>query len=320
MNIESKSEIGKSLNSNVGMNILLERTKTVLETYANVHRGAGFKSMVTSSLYEKAREIVLDFLHLSPSAYLVIFCSNYRAEKITGYLNTDDYRMITAAELGLPLGVYALAVKKNALPRKIPFIAGGGTTKLYSKKWIIPDVKPAFYEAGTPAIINCILFAIALKMIDNTADQKLFSSNAATCTVNEIFQDNKSETLTGQHLLEHLKNNMIGKNKMIPASDGFRPFVNLDSSASTPAFEEAWLAFSKTLVQPVHIQHEIIAEVRKICAEVLGAPQNDYEFIFTSNTTESINFVAECMAEEKQTDIQPVVLITDLEHSSNDLP
>lgn len=306
--------------SNASFEILRERIKTVLETYANVHRGSGFKSLVTTSLYEKAREIILDFLHLTPSAYEVIFCTRYRATKITGWLNTKDYRLLTSAEFGLPLGVHALAVRKKALSRKIPFIAGGGTTKLYSKNWIVNAGYPEFYEAGTPAIINCIAFAIALKIIDKSDDKIFRLPKTAIVPAHEIFHDSKADSLTGQDLLEHLRANMVGKNTMAPAIDGFKPFVNLDNSASTPAFEEAWQVYSKILFQPVNIQNEITTEAAKICAEVLGAPENDYEIIFTSNTTESINFVAECLSEEKETDIEPVVLITDLEHSSNDLP
>ena len=316
---DSNAENCKKADLNASFEILRERIKTVLETYANVHRGSGYKSLVTTSLYEKAREIVLDFLHLSSSVYVVIFCTRYRATKITGWLNTKDYRLLTSAEFGLPLGVHALAVRKKALSRKIPFIAGGGTTKLYSKNWIVNAGYPEFYEAGTPAIINCIAFARALKMIEKSGDNIFRLQNETTLSATELFLRNDG-SLTGEDLLDHLRETMIGKNTMAPAIDGFKPFVNLDSSASTPAFEEGWLAHSKTLFQPVGIQTEIIAEAGKICAEVLGVPESNYEIIFTSNTTESINFVAECLAEEKFTDIEPVVLITDLEHSSNDLP
>lgn len=319
MKAETKTGNRKNVTSTAANNILLERIKTSLETYANVHRGSGFKSQVTTHLYEKAREIVLSYLHLSPSKYVVIFCSKYRAEKISGYLKAGDFKIITSAEFGLQLGVYALAVKRKALPHNIQFIAGGGTTRLYSKNWVIPDSYPEFYEAGTPAIINCIAFACALKMIEKSGDKIFRLQNETTLSATELFLRNGG-SLTGEDLLDQLRENMVGKNTMVPVIDEFKPFVNLDNSASTPAFEEAWQAYSKTLFQPIGIQTEIIAEAAKICAEVLGAPENDYEIIFTSNTTESINFVAECLAEEKFTDIEQVVLITDLEHSSNDLP
>jgi selenocysteine lyase/cysteine desulfurase len=53
---------------------------------------------------------------------------------------------------------------------------------------------------------------------------------------------------------------------------------------------------------------------------VLGAPLTDYDVIFTSNTTESINLVAESMNHEGEQDTEPVLINTLLEHSSNDLP
>ena len=68
------------------------------------------------------------------------------------------------------------------------------------------------------------------------------------------------------------------------------------------------------------MQQEIIQEVKSICAEVLGAPLADYDVIFTSNTTEAINLVAESLGNESEPGIEPVVLNTLLEHNSNELP
>jgi selenocysteine lyase/cysteine desulfurase len=53
---------------------------------------------------------------------------------------------------------------------------------------------------------------------------------------------------------------------------------------------------------------------------MLEAPQSDYEFIFTSNTTEAINLAAESLSRETEEGIEPVVINSLLEHSSNDLP
>ncbi|MFN2262405.1 MAG: aminotransferase class V-fold PLP-dependent enzyme, partial [Psychroflexus sp.] len=68
------------------------------------------------------------------------------------------------------------------------------------------------------------------------------------------------------------------------------------------------------------VQKEIIQEVRSVCAKMLGAPQSDYDIIFTSNTTEAINLAAESLSRELEEDIESVVLSSFLEHSSNDLP
>ena len=43
----------------------------------------------------------------------------------------------------------------------------------------------------------------------------------------------------------------------------------------------------------MQVQQEIIHEVRSIYSMVPGAPQDEYDLIFTSNTTEAINLAAE---------------------------
>jgi len=53
---------------------------------------------------------------------------------------------------------------------------------------------------------------------------------------------------------------------------------------------------------------------------MLGAPSAAYEVIFTSNTTEAINLVAESLGRESEQDAESVVLNTLLEHNSNELP
>ena len=61
----------------------LERgVRAALETYSNVHRGSGQHSIVSTAVYERAREIVLDHLGLDPEQYVVIFGSPWRAETL----------------------------------------------------------------------------------------------------------------------------------------------------------------------------------------------------------------------------------------------
>jgi selenocysteine lyase/cysteine desulfurase len=61
----------------------------VLRTYSNVHRGSGFYSTVTTHLFEKAREIVLEYLSLNPKKYLVIFCTPYRVKELIKQLKPE---------------------------------------------------------------------------------------------------------------------------------------------------------------------------------------------------------------------------------------
>src|SRR5659263_82022 len=57
----------------------LERgVHAALETYSNVHRGSGHNSMVTTHLFEQARDIVVEYLGLSKDKYVVIFCTPSR--------------------------------------------------------------------------------------------------------------------------------------------------------------------------------------------------------------------------------------------------
>ncbi len=54
----------------------LEQSVVVaLETYSNVHRGSGHNSIVSTHLYEQAREIVLQYLGLNSRRYAVVFCT-----------------------------------------------------------------------------------------------------------------------------------------------------------------------------------------------------------------------------------------------------
>ena len=106
----------------------------------------------------------------------------------------------------------------------------------------------------------------------------------------------------------------------VPTVEGIRPYINLDNGASTPTFAPVWDAVRQTWQQPHHIQQAIIHETRSICAEVLGAPLATHDVIFTTNTTEAINLVAENLSHESERDIKPVVVNTILEHNSNELP
>jgi selenocysteine lyase/cysteine desulfurase len=102
--------------------------------------------------------------------------------------------------------------------------------------------------------------------------------------------------------------------------EGVRPFINLDNAASTPTFTPIWDAVRQTWRQPTQVQQAITREVKAICAGMLGAPSAAYDVVFTSNTTEAINLVAESLRVEFEQGIEPVVLNTFLEHNSNELP
>ena len=52
------------------------------ETYANVHRGEGHFSLISTRLYEQARDSILAHMDLSARTHIVLFCTSYRAQQL----------------------------------------------------------------------------------------------------------------------------------------------------------------------------------------------------------------------------------------------
>ncbi|MGB9586281.1 MAG: aminotransferase class V-fold PLP-dependent enzyme [Anaerolineales bacterium] len=53
-----------------------EKVEQALELYSSVHRGSGYKSLISTYLYDTARQIVLDFVGANPDHEVVIFGKN----------------------------------------------------------------------------------------------------------------------------------------------------------------------------------------------------------------------------------------------------
>jgi selenocysteine lyase/cysteine desulfurase len=185
---------------------------------------------------------------------------------------------------------------------------------------VVWEKVPDRFEAGTPAIINIIALAKALRMIKQHGSNIFQHSVAEKLTAAEILYHDNLEKYSGMELLNELRKTLIGREVQVPTTEGVKSFIHLDYAASTPTFLTVWDAARQTWQQTKQVQNEIIHEVKSVCAGMLGAPQSDYEFIFTSNTTEAINQVAESVSHESDEGIEPVVLSSLLEHSSNDLP
>jgi selenocysteine lyase/cysteine desulfurase len=291
-----------------------------LETYSNVHRGSGHNSMVTTHLYEQAREKVLDYLGLDKNSYLVIFGSYRRIHALRSKLKPEDYQSISSQEIGLALGIVALAVKRNKLLQNIPFQTGGGTARLVSPDRITWAKAPDRFEAGTPAIVNAIAFARALGLIRKYGFYAFNDAIKQSRAADSILNRDNLEVYAGHELLDKLRKKLIGLNTIVPTREGEKVFVNLDNAASTPTFSPVWDAFRTTLSQPRPVQQEIVHLTKSICARAMGASLSNYDVIFTSNTTEAINLVAESMGLESAANTEPVVLNTIMEHTSNELP
>ncbi|MDD2694889.1 MAG: aminotransferase class V-fold PLP-dependent enzyme [Anaerolineales bacterium] len=53
-----------------------EKVDEAMEVYASIHRGAGFKSLLSTHLYDKARQVVADFVGADQATQCVIFVKN----------------------------------------------------------------------------------------------------------------------------------------------------------------------------------------------------------------------------------------------------
>lgn len=295
---------------------LEESILIALQTYSNVHRGKGHFSLVTTHLYEKARQIVLDYLELDKSEFELIFLSPLRADNLINKI-TGNYRKVSSSEIGLPIGIVALAVEKKSLPEGAPYDTGGGTTKLTSRNWIIWDNSPDKFEAGTPSVINIIAFAKALTLTKKYG-KDIFLQKPEVLSSDELLKQNEYGEIEGKELLVQLQYDLIGKNVKVPTYQGELNFINMDNSASTPSFYAVWNTYRAVLRQPVDSINNIRQQVREICGSFLGLPSEDFEIIFTSNTTESVNLVAHNLLADRN--YEPVIITSILEHSSNDLP
>jgi selenocysteine lyase/cysteine desulfurase len=291
-----------------------------LETYSNVHRGSGHNSMVTTHLFEQAREIVLEYLGLNKGKFVVVFCAPQGLTTLIKKLEPKSFQLISSQDFGLSLGICALAVKRKVLSKVTPLHTGGGTARLIAKDWVVWAKGADKFEAGTPAIVNVIAFAKALRMIRHSGKDIFQNQDSEKLTVTDILYHDELEKFSGSELLYELRKTLIGSGVQVPTMKGVQTFVNLDNSASTRTFMPIWNAFRQTLRQPEQVKQEVIREVKSICSGVLGAPADAYDVIFTSNATEAINLAAQSFSRETEEGTEPVVLNTLLEHSSNDLP
>ncbi len=252
------------------INELEREVYSVLETYSNVHRGSGHNSVVTTELFEKARGVFLDYLGLKKGKYVVIFCSPRRAEILKGTLKPGSFKIVSSLDFGLPLGVRAVAVRKSALPKGAPFQSGGGTTRLVSREWVIWADAPDRFEAGTPAIINVIALARAIEMTGDAGKETTGDDVSEKFSAEQILFNDELEKYTGKEMLEKLRQTLIGRNVTVPTAHGPRPYINLDNSASTPAFMPVWNAFCRAWRQDGQLRQEIVREVGSVISRVPG--------------------------------------------------
>lgn len=125
----------------------------------------------------------------------------------------------------------------------------------------------------------------------------------------------------------NFRRRIVGVDKEVPLLDGRRvPYVNLDNAASTPPLTDVMEALAQFMpyYSSVHrgtgfksrLSTEAYDRAHAIVAEFVGADPETNTVIFGKNTTEAINKLAYRLA----LPADAVVLSTQMEHHSNDLP
>jgi len=135
-----------------------------------------------------------------------------------------------------------------------------------------------------------------------------------------------NRTITAPASLD-LRARIVGLDRLIPLLDGRRvPYVNLDNAASTPALEQVLDAVNQFLpyYSSVHrgtgfksrLSTAAYDEAHAIIGRFVGADLTTNTVIFGKNSTEALNKLAYRFPFKPDS----VVITTQLEHHSNDLP
>ncbi|MBN2453889.1 MAG: aminotransferase class V-fold PLP-dependent enzyme [Candidatus Omnitrophica bacterium] len=298
----------------------LKRAVTLaIEHYSNVHRGEGQHSMASTALFERARSMVRAYLGLGDD-YEIIFGSARGIDALVNSLKPGaNYKVLYSdRETGLRFCVAALAVQKKFLPDTPPVVGGGQVDDVgdNSAAW---SEAPEKFEPGTPNITGVIMFARALGMMQKSGDKNMFKERSAPGQA-EKPQADLFPGLKGSQLLRKLRETLVGKDGLVPSEEGMVRYINLDNGASTPTFGPIMKSAFDAMQVTDEEARKIISDAKAGCLSYFHASNAEYECVFTSNTTESVNIAAEIAATFHEGGVQPVVIGTDLEHNSNELP
>ena len=124
-----------------------------------------------------------------------------------------------------------------------------------------------------------------------------------------------------------VRSRIVGVEQAVPVLGGDkRTYINFDNAASTPALREVLDTVNDFMLwySSVHrgsgfkskIATQAYDDARRIVCDFVGGNVREHVVIFGKNTTEAINKLAHCMVLERD----DVVLLSLLEHHSNDLP
>jgi cysteine desulfurase/selenocysteine lyase len=127
--------------------------------------------------------------------------------------------------------------------------------------------------------------------------------------------------------VEEIRQRVVGLDVKVPTLDGSRrPYINFDNAATTPAFWdvcetlELFLPWYSSIHRGTGFKSEVSTQAyddaRYTVGRFFGADPDDQVVIFVKNSTEAINKAA------RRIPLSPddVVLVSLMEHHSNDLP
>jgi len=294
------------------------RVRLALEHYANVHRGSGHNSQISTQLYEHARDLVLDYLGLG-SDHVVIFCTPWRLEALRRRLpKRARVHVLSSQESGLCVGVRALVVRRADLPKGPPAHPGGGTIRMVSERSVDWAEAPDRFEPGTPNLMGVVAFARALALAKPACSEAPDEGKAEGRPAQEPWPADDLDHLEGSALLHALRARRIGREVLVPTADGPRPAIHFDNGASTPTFEPVWQAVRRAWRMDETGRQILVQETRDAIHRFFGAPTSDYELLFAANTSEAIALAASGLGHLAGPG--SVVLNTAFEHNSNELP
>jgi selenocysteine lyase/cysteine desulfurase len=127
--------------------------------------------------------------------------------------------------------------------------------------------------------------------------------------------------------LSRIRERIVGIDRRVPVLDGsLRSYVNFDNAASTPVlrdvletvngFMEWYSSVHRGTGFKSRVATQAYDDAREIVAEFVGADLNEHVVIFGKNTSEAINKLSYRFPFSPD----DVVLVSLLEHHSNDLP
>jgi cysteine desulfurase/selenocysteine lyase len=138
---------------------------------------------------------------------------------------------------------------------------------------------------------------------------------------------NHSATAAATAAIESLRRRIVGIEQTVPVLDGApRRYINLDNAASTPVLDDVLQTVNRFMnwYSSVHrgtgfksrVATQAYEEAREIVGHFVGANTKDHTVLFGKNATEAINKLSYRLPLERD----DIVLVSQLEHHSNDLP